>query len=108
LAALVGVEGAFGGNMVASGAVAHESAGDMQASGETAGCAGRHLARRNPAARMEAISRRRSSGVMSIGSVAVSMLSSCLSTHDDLPFGTGALSGGLFGRGGWLTRALYC
>jgi hypothetical protein len=31
---------------------------------------------------------------MAIGSVAVSMLSSWLSTHNDLPFGTGALSGG--------------
>jgi hypothetical protein len=37
-------------------------------------------------------------GVMSIGSVAVSMLFSWLSTRNDLPFGTGALSGGWFGR----------
>jgi hypothetical protein len=50
----------------------------------------------------------RPSGVMTIGSVAVSMLFSWLSTHNDLPFGTGALSGGWFGRRGWLTRALYC
>lgn len=44
---------------------------------------------------MTAISRRRFSGVMCIGSVAVSMLFAWLSTHNDLPFGTGALSGGL-------------
>ena len=57
-----------------------------------------------PAARMAAISLRRFSGVMSIGSVAVSMLSSWLSTHNDLPFGTGALSGGS-GAAGRLVNA---
>jgi hypothetical protein len=40
----------------------------------------------------------RSSGVMSIGSVAVTMLFSWLSTHNGLPFGTGALSGGVHVR----------
>jgi hypothetical protein len=108
VAALVGVEGASGGDMAASGAVADESAGDMEASGETGGCAARHRDRRNPAARMLAISRRRSSGVMSIGSVAVSMLSSCLSTHNDLPFGTGALSGGLALAARLVDAPLYC
>ena len=84
--------------MATSGAVA----------GGASGAVGRHFSRRNPAARMAAISPRRWSGVMSIGSVAVSMLFSWLSTHNDLPFGTGALSGGCFERRGWLTRALYC
>ena len=41
--------------------------------------------RRNPAARMAATSPRRWSGVMSFGSVAMSMLSSRSSTYNSLP-----------------------